>query len=56
MTLGSIVTVALYTDLMYAAVLYGTPASARRIPWITGMLTVVGGIVPAALWRDPQGC
>ncbi|BCM69502.1 MULTISPECIES: sensor histidine kinase [Streptomyces] len=54
-TLGSIVTVALYTDLMYAAVLYGTPASARRIPWITGMLTVVGGIVPAALWRDPQG-
>ncbi|CAM5419620.1 MULTISPECIES: sensor histidine kinase [Streptomyces] len=54
-TLGSIVTIVLYTDLVYAAVLYGTPASARRIPWITGMLTVVGGIVPAALWRDPQG-
>ncbi|KOX04267.1 sensor histidine kinase [Streptomyces sp. NRRL B-3648] len=54
-TLGSIVTVVLYTDLVYAAVLYGTPASARRIPWITGMLTVVGGVVPAALWRDPQG-
>ncbi|MEW2509423.1 histidine kinase [Streptomyces sp. NPDC046870] len=54
-TLGSIVTVVLYTDLVYAAVLYGTPASARRIPWITGMLTAVGGIVPAALWRDPQG-
>ncbi|MGW2443571.1 sensor histidine kinase [Streptomyces sp. NPDC001675] len=54
-TCGSIVTIVLYTDLVYAAVLYGTPASARRIPWITGMLTVVGGVVPAALWRDPQG-
>lgn len=55
MTLGSIVTIVLYTDLMYAAVLYGSPAAARRIPWITGLLTVVGGVVPAALWRDPQG-
>ncbi|MEU0332511.1 histidine kinase [Streptomyces sp. NPDC006193] len=54
-TVGSVVTVVLYTDLVYAAVLYGTPASARRIPWITGMLTVLGGVVPAALWRDPQG-
>ncbi|MFF4041800.1 sensor histidine kinase [Streptomyces sp. NPDC001816] len=54
-TLGSIVTIVLYTDLVYAAVLYGSPATARRIPWITGMLTVLGGVVPAALWRDPQG-
>ncbi|GAA2735971.1 sensor histidine kinase [Streptomyces nogalater] len=54
-TLGSVATIVLYTDLMYAAVLYGTPASARRIPWITGMLTVLGGVVPVALWRDPQG-
>ncbi|MFF8724921.1 sensor histidine kinase [Streptomyces sp. NPDC015171] len=54
-TLGSVVTIVLYTDLMYAAVLYGTPAAARRIPWVTGMLTVLGGVVPAALWRDPQG-
>ncbi|MGV4983964.1 sensor histidine kinase [Streptomyces sp. NRAIS4] len=53
-TLGSVVTVVLYTDLMYAAVLYGTPSSARRIPWITGLLTVLGGVVPAALWRDPH--
>ncbi|MEV6836380.1 histidine kinase [Streptomyces sp. NPDC051133] len=52
-TVGNIATVVLYTDLMYAAVLYGTPASARRIPWITGLLTVLGGVVPAALWRDP---
>ncbi|UXY29973.1 histidine kinase [Streptomyces sp. HUAS TT20] len=54
-TRGSVVTVVLFTDLMYAAVLYGTPASARRIPWITGLLTVIGGVVPAALWRDPKG-
>ncbi|MFJ3302859.1 sensor histidine kinase [Streptomyces sp. NPDC086549] len=54
-TQGSVVTVVLFTDLMYAAVLYGTPAAARRIPWITGLLTVIGGVVPAALWRDPGG-
>ncbi|MFG2604678.1 sensor histidine kinase [Streptomyces sp. NPDC048514] len=53
-TLGSIVTIVLYTDLIYAAVLYGNPAAARRIPRITGMLTVGGAVVPAALWRDPQ--
>ena len=54
-TLGNVVTVVLYTDLMYAAVLYGSPAAARRIPWITGLLTVICGVVPAVLWRDPQG-
>ncbi|WP_329019351.1 MULTISPECIES: sensor histidine kinase [unclassified Streptomyces] len=53
-TVGSIVTVVLYTDLMYAAVLYGGPATARRMPWVTGMLTVLGGVVPAAVWRDPR--
>ncbi|MXM68221.1 two-component sensor histidine kinase [Streptomyces sp. HUCO-GS316] len=54
-TLGSVVTVVLFTDLMYAAVLYGSPAPARRLPWLTGLLTMIGGVVPAALWRDPQG-
>jgi signal transduction histidine kinase len=35
--------------------LYETaPASARRIPWITGLLTVAGTIVPFALWRVPE--
>ncbi|MCF3133762.1 sensor histidine kinase [Streptomyces olivochromogenes] len=53
-TLGNVVTIVLYTDLMYSAVLYGTPAAARRIPWVTGLLTVISGVVPAALWRDPQ--
>ncbi|TDT38387.1 signal transduction histidine kinase [Streptomyces sp. BK208] len=54
LTRGSLVTVIMYTDLMYAAVLYGPPASARRIPWITGLLTVAGTVVPFALWRVPE--
>ncbi|MGR6972755.1 sensor histidine kinase [Streptomyces cynarae] len=53
-TRGSLVTVVMFTDLMYAAVLYGTPASARRLPWITGLLTVASALVPLAVWRVPQ--
>ncbi|MGW5599423.1 sensor histidine kinase [Streptomyces rochei] len=53
-TQGSLVTVIMYTDLMYAAVLYGPPASARRIPWITGLLTVAATLVPFAVWRVPE--
>ncbi|MFJ4469216.1 sensor histidine kinase [Streptomyces sp. NPDC089424] len=53
-TQGSLVTVLMYTDVMYAAVLYGTPASARRIPRITGLLTVAGTVVPFAVWRVPE--
>ncbi|MEU9352649.1 histidine kinase [Streptomyces griseoloalbus] len=54
LTQGSIATILMYTDLMYAAVLYGTPASARRIPWITGLVTVAGSLVPYAVWRVPE--
>ncbi|MGW6746630.1 sensor histidine kinase [Streptomyces sp. NPDC055025] len=39
-TSGSLATVLMFTDLMYAAVLYGTPAAARRIPWTTALVTV----------------
>ncbi|MBX9394291.1 two-component sensor histidine kinase [Streptomyces sp. TRM72054] len=53
-TQGNLVTIVMYTDVMYAAVLYGTPGSARRIPWITGLLAVAGTIVPFALWRAPE--
>ncbi|MEU1053614.1 histidine kinase [Streptomyces sp. NPDC005876] len=53
-TRGNLVTVLLFTDLMYAAVLYGPPAAARRIPWITGLLTVAGTVVPFAVWRVPE--
>ncbi|MFF5154703.1 sensor histidine kinase [Streptomyces sp. NPDC000348] len=54
LTQGSVVTLLMYTDLMYAAVLYGTPASARRIPRITGLLSIVGSLVPYAVWRTPE--
>ncbi|MFH8978835.1 sensor histidine kinase [Streptomyces sp. NPDC017890] len=53
-TQGSLVTVIMYTDVMYAAVLYGPPALARRTPWITGLLTVAATVVPFALWRAPE--
>ncbi|MFD6906856.1 sensor histidine kinase [Streptomyces sp. NPDC060077] len=53
-TQGSIATIVMYTDLMYAAVLYGTPATARRLPWITGMLTIAATLVPYAVWQTPQ--
>ncbi|GAA2290221.1 histidine kinase [Streptomyces atrovirens] len=54
MTQGNIATIVMYTDLMYAAVLYGTPATARRLPWITGMLTIAATLVPYAVWRVPE--
>ncbi|MFE4669547.1 sensor histidine kinase [Streptomyces sp. NPDC056716] len=53
-TQGSLVTIVMFTDVMYAAVLYGTPGAARRIPRITGMLSVLATIVPFALWRVPE--
>ncbi|MFE0452195.1 sensor histidine kinase [Streptomyces sp. NPDC058914] len=53
-TQGSVATLIMFTDVVYAAVLYGTPASARRIPWITGLLTVAATVVPFAAWRVPE--
>ncbi|MER6412921.1 sensor histidine kinase [Streptomyces humidus] len=52
-TQGSLATVLMFTDVMYAAVLYGPLTSARRIQWITGLLTVAGTLVPFAVWRVP---
>ncbi|MEU0742465.1 histidine kinase [Streptomyces sp. NPDC006134] len=54
LTQGSLVTVLMFTDVMYAAVLYGTPAAARRLPWITGLLSVAATVVPLAVWRVPE--
>ena len=53
-TQGSLATVLMFTDVIYAAVLYGPLASARRIQWITGLLTVAGTLVPFAVWREPE--
>ncbi len=50
---GCLVTVVMFTDLVYAAVVYGPPKTARRVPWIAGLLTVVGAIVPVTIARKP---
>lgn len=53
-TQGNLATVLMFTDIVYAAVLYGPLASARRIQWITGLLTVAATLVPFAVWRKPE--
>ncbi|MGW0786782.1 sensor histidine kinase [Streptomyces sp. NPDC002911] len=39
-TVGSLATLLLFTDLVYAAVLYGAPAASRRVPVIALLVTV----------------
>ncbi|MCN9240138.1 histidine kinase [Streptomyces sp. RY43-2] len=53
-TRGNLATVVMFTDLVYAAVVYGSAASARRLPWTMGALTVLGSVVPFAIWRVPE--
>ncbi|MFD5033543.1 sensor histidine kinase [Streptomyces sp. NPDC058405] len=48
----SLATVLMFTDIVYAAVLYGTPAAARRIPWTTALVTVAVTIGFAAWFRS----
>lgn len=51
---GLIATIVMFTDIVYAAVLYGPPGTARRVPVISVLLTVVATIVPVAVLHDPQ--
>lgn len=54
-TTGTLVaTVLMFTDVVYAAVLYGPPGATRWIPRGTELLTVVATLVTAALWPNPQ--
>lgn len=53
-TVGNLGTVIIFTDLMYAAVVYGKPAMARRLPISTGLVTVAVTIVAVAWLRTPQ--
>ncbi|WP_262386953.1 histidine kinase [Streptomyces sp. TRM49041] len=55
LTRGNIATVLMFTDLVYAAVVYGTPASARRIPVTTGLITVGVSVGFLAWFRAPEG-
>ncbi|MFI8520377.1 sensor histidine kinase [Streptomyces sp. NPDC085481] len=51
-THGNLVTVLMFTDVVYAAVVYGSPSSARRIPYTTGLITVGGTIGLLLWWQD----
>ncbi len=53
-TLGSLATVVMFTDLVYAAVVYGTPAAARRIPVTTGLITIGMTIGFLAWFHKPE--
>ncbi|MFJ3282128.1 sensor histidine kinase [Streptomyces halstedii] len=53
-TTGSLATILMYTDLMYAAVVYGTPAAARRIPVVTFLVTVAVTLGFFAWFRRPE--
>ncbi|MFF3351348.1 sensor histidine kinase [Streptomyces sp. NPDC002917] len=53
-TAGNLATVVMFTDLMYAAVVYGTPAAARRIPVTTFLITVAVTIGFLAWFRTAE--
>ncbi|MEU5901292.1 MULTISPECIES: histidine kinase [Streptomyces] len=53
-TTGNLASIMMFTDIVYAAVVYGTPAAARRIPLTTGAVTVAMTIGFLAWWQDPQ--
>ncbi|URN14943.1 histidine kinase, partial [Streptomyces sudanensis] len=52
-TRGSIATVLMFTDLVYAAAVYGPAAFARRLPRTTGLVTVAVSIASLAWYREP---
>ncbi|MEU2261662.1 histidine kinase [Streptomyces sp. NPDC019645] len=54
-TPGNIATVLMFTDIVYAAVVYGPPASSRRIPYTTGLITVGATIGFLAWFQKPSG-
>ncbi|MFE6983018.1 sensor histidine kinase [Streptomyces griseus] len=53
-TWGNLATILMFTDVMYAAVLYGTPAAARRLPVATLLITVAATIGFLAWFRKPE--
>ncbi|WP_336318691.1 sensor histidine kinase [Streptomyces lavendofoliae] len=53
-TRGNLMTVVMFADIVYAAVVYGRPASARRIPVTTGLITIAVTLGFLAWYRDPE--
>ncbi|MCS0634218.1 histidine kinase [Streptomyces sp. LP05-1] len=53
-TQGNLATVLMFADIVYAAVLYGTPAAARRIPVTTAVVTLAVTVGFLAWFRKPD--
>ncbi|MFB7358799.1 sensor histidine kinase [Streptomyces gardneri] len=54
-TNGNLATVLMFTDVVYAAVVYGTPSQARRIPYTMGLITVTVTVVFLIWWQNAMG-
>ncbi|MEU7279521.1 histidine kinase [Streptomyces sp. NPDC045431] len=52
-TRGNLMTIVMFADIVYAAVVYGPPASARRIPVTTGLITIGVTLGFLAWYREP---
>ncbi|RNG28879.1 sensor histidine kinase [Streptomyces botrytidirepellens] len=50
---GLAATLLMYTDLIYACVMYGTPATARHLPRLCVLVTAVATAVPLGIVREP---
>ena len=53
-TVGNVATLAMFTDVVYAAVLYGTPAAARRIPAVSMVATAAVTVTALVVYQDAQ--
>ncbi|MFD5767444.1 sensor histidine kinase [Streptomyces sp. NPDC127049] len=51
-TNGNLATVLMFTDIVYAAVVYGTPGQARRIPYTTALVTVGTTVAFLVWWQN----
>ncbi|MFB7587351.1 sensor histidine kinase [Streptomyces sp. NPDC056169] len=51
-TNGNLATVLMFTDVVYAAVVYGTPARARRIPYTMALITVATTVTFLVWWQN----
>ncbi|MYS06168.1 two-component sensor histidine kinase [Streptomyces sp. SID6041] len=51
-TNGNLLTILMFTDVVYAAVVYGTPATARRVPYTTGLVTVAVTVGFLVWWQN----
>ncbi|GLF94695.1 sensor histidine kinase [Streptomyces yaizuensis] len=54
-THGSLITLLVFTDTVYAAVVYGSAATARRVPVGSVLFTVASTAVLLVLLQEPEG-